>query len=128
MNTYWSTFIIVFIIFAFLFSTCWLIGEHAKRKQKRKLEEKKDQALCGGNVLKYYDLYLGKINPFQSDIHYIRIMEVREGWVLYEEQIFEQTPGRTTKLVGTKKKTMSRDELYNLLIEKRAVMIKNNWK
>lgn len=128
MNTYWSTFIIVFIIFGFLFSTCWLIGEHAKRKQKRKLEEAKDRTLCEGNILKYYDLYLGRINPFQSDMHYIRIMEVREGWVLYEEQIFEQIPGRSSKLKETKKKTMGRDELYSLLVEKKAIIVKNNWK
>jgi hypothetical protein len=105
-----------------------LIGEHAKRKQKRKLEEAKDRTLYEGNVLKYYDLYLGRINPFQSDMHYIRIMEVREGWVLYEEQIFEQIPGRSSKLKETKKKTMRRDDLYNLFVEKNAVIVKNNWK
>ena len=85
-----STGIIMILLFiAVLFFVIFfaMVQDHASIKKYEKLVGEINEAFRPGNTFKWYDtkhMIDNKPDPFKNNVYYARIIEVRDGWVMYE--------------------------------------------
>ena len=112
MNT-GSWFVLGLLVFGSLATFCFIFVDYNRSKKKEAREKDMGLALCDGNIWMYYDRPIGApFNPFTCDKSYIHIFETREGYVMFEKEVFTQSYDKADKHKGTYRDVMSREDLY----------------
>ena len=102
----------------------WLIITDNKQRKAQERHDDMRKTYCIGNVIKYYD---GE-DPFRSNAFYARIIELRDGWILFELQEYKQEPDPSKgsdQLVKTTIETRPQGSFYEFLRTNGATVIKD---
>jgi hypothetical protein len=105
---------------------CFAFVDYNRAKKRKTREEDIRLTLCDGNVLMYYDNPSDvPFNPFRCDKVFIRIIEKRDDYVLFDKEIYSQSYHKADKHQGTITDVMTQEELYNMLISKQAKLVRD---
>ena len=120
--------IIAVVIVAFMVFLLKLSRDHSIAKAKEDLAHRINYWFCLGNIFKWFDTTYMRNNtpdPFTNNFFCLRVIEVRDGWVMYELEEFMQKEG-IGSLVKKSIETGPCEEVYKMLQDKHAQIIKNH--
>ena len=90
------------IVVLFIVVTFAMISDHKKTQAAKARRADMDYLLSKGNILMYYEPVPGvPFDPFKNDKRFIHILERRDGFVMYEVQVYKQSYNKADKLDGS---------------------------
>lgn len=84
---------LLFVVILFFVIFGAMVKDHAAIKKQEELIKSINRAFKPGNIFKWYDtvhVIDNKPDPFRNNVNFARIIEVRDGWVLYEVSNYPQ--------------------------------------
>ena len=119
--------VITVVLVAFMVFLAKLSRDHSIEKAKEDLAHRINYWFCPGNIFRWFDrtyVQNGTPDPFTNNFFCLRVIEVREAWVMYELEEFEQKEGMASR-VKTSIETGPCEDVYKMLQKCHAMIIKD---